>query len=708
MEPASDREDVAAHAGAASREGLLAHTLAHAETVLSSLADGVVVKDTHNKIVWANEAAAAIFGLQTKQMLGACAADPIFDARHPDGTPVAPEALPSSRSLVTGTATLGVILDLARPNGRRVWVEMSSKPLLQDGGSVYGAVTVVRDVTERMARTEALRFHAALLDAVGQAVVATDAEGRITYWNRAAVDMYGWTAEEALGRLVSSLGADPTSDADVAISDALHAGRSWTGELLVRDRDGRVFPAMVTSRPLLDPDGTVRGLIGVGIDVSEQHAMQDAIAHQAAHDSLTGLPNRAALDERLNEALARSAETGRPVGVLFIDLDFFKSINDAVGHRAGDAVLRHVARRLAAAVGGDHFVARFGGDEFVAIVEEADGTVAHQVAERVTEALREPVTSGGRLHYVTSSIGVALSPPSDPEELLALADAAMHGAKSRGRDRVGSPDGRLLQETRERVDLAAKLREAIDSELLALHYQPIVELASGEVVGVEALCRWTDPELGPISPDRFIAVAESTGLVGALDRWVLRRAAMDARVLVDRGLLGPQGKVAVNLSAHNVVEAGLEALAHQAVEEAGIPYPALALEITETGVMSDPELAAAVLGRLREHGIGVHVDDFGTGYSSLSYLRRLPISVIKIDRTFIKDLATEPDDLAITVSIIELSRALGIRTIAEGVETPQQLALLKQRGCWAGQGYLWSPPLPLPALIELLERPDRP
>lgn len=704
MEAAGDREDVTDGVGAGSPDGLLADTLAHAETVLSSLADGVVVKDTHNKIVWANEAAATIFGLQTEQMLGTSATDPVFDARHPDGTPVAPEDLPSSRSLATGTAALGVILDLARANSGRAQVEMSAKPLVQDDGSVYGAVTVVRDVTERMARIEAIRFQAALLDAVGQAVVATDAEGQITYWNRAAVDMYGWTAEEVLGRAMSSLGADPTNAADVAISDALHAGRSWTGELIVRDRDERVFPAMVTSRPLVDPDGTVRGLIGVAMDVSDQHAMQDAIAHQATHDSLTGLPNRAALDERLTAAVARSAETGRPVGVLFIDLDFFKSINDAVGHRAGDAVLRHIARRLAAAVGDDHFVARFGGDEFVAIVEDAHGSVAHRVAERISEALREPVTSGGRAYYVTSSIGVALSPPSDPEELLALADAAMYDAKSRGRDRVGSPNGRLLQETRERVDLATKLREALDSEVLSLHYQPIVELASGQLVGVEALCRWTDPELGPIPPDRFVGVAESTGLIGALDRWVLRRAAVDARVLVDRGLLGPQGKVAVNLSAHNVVEAGLEALVRQAVEEAGIPYEALALEVTETGVMSDPEGAAAVLGRLRERGIGVHVDDFGTGYSSLSYLRRLPISGIKIDRSFIKDLATEPDDLAITVSIIELSRSLGIRTIAEGVETPEQMALLEQRGCWAGQGYLWSPALPLPALIELLDR----
>jgi diguanylate cyclase (GGDEF)-like protein/PAS domain S-box-containing protein len=706
VESSGDRSDLGFEDGDGNRPGdqLLAHTLAHADTVLSSLADGVVVKNHHNIIVWANEAAATIFGLRPEQMLGASAADPAFDSRHPDGTPFAPEDLPSSRALATGAPALGVTLDLARADGGRVQVEMSTKPLLQADGSVYGAVTVVRDVTAREARIEAIRFQAALLDAVGQAVIATDPEGRITYWNRAAVEMYGWAAEEALGRHVSTLGADPTDDADVAISEALHAGRSWCGELRVRARDGRIFPAMVTSRPLLDPDGTVRGLIGVSMDVSEQHAMQDAIAHQATHDSLTGLPNRAALDDRLNAALARSVETGRPIAVLFIDLDFFKSINDAVGHRAGDAVLRQIARRLAAAVGADHFVARFGGDEFVAIVEDADDAVAKCVAERITEALRQPVTSEGRPHYVTSSIGIALSPPSDPEELLALADAAMYDAKSRGRDRVGNPNDEILRETRERVDLASKLREALESDALALHYQPIVELAAGRVVGLEALCRWTDPVLGSIPPDRFVAVAESTGLIGTLDRWVLRRAAADARTLVDLGLLGPDGKVAVNLSAHNVVDPGLESLVHRAVDEAGIPLESLALEVTETGVMSDPEMAAAVLRRLRERGLGVHVDDFGTGYSSLSYLRRLPISGIKIDRSFIKDLATEPDDLAITVSIIELSRSLGIRTIAEGVETPQQLALLRERGCWAGQGYLWAPALPLPALVDLLDR----
>lgn len=695
---------IAVRAGAAP-DSLLAHTLAHADTVLASLADGVIVKDHHNVIAWANDAAADLFGVSSDDMLGLSATDPRFDPRRADGAPFHPDELPSSRVLATRAPALAVVLDVARGDGGRIQVEMSAKPLLGPDGVVYGAVTVLRDVSARMAEIEAVRFQAALLDAVGQAVIATDMQRRVTYWNHAAEEMYGWPAEQALGRDLVVLTAAPGSGPELAaISRALLDGESWTGEVMVKDRAGRAFPAMVTSRPLLAPDGTPRGMIGVSMDVSEQRAMQCAIEHQASHDSLTGLANRAALDRRLGEALAGDAAERHPVGVLFIDLDFFKSINDAVGHRTGDAVLIEVARRLSGAVREHDLVARFGGDEFVVVIEDADEEVARECATRISEALRQPVIWEGERYYVTSSIGIALSPSPDPEELLARADAAMYQAKARGRDRVSTSSDLARQETRNRLTLATELRQALETDELTLHYQPIVEMATGQVVGAEALCRWNHPLLGSVPPDRFVAVAESSGLIGALDRWVLRRAAADAGALVERRLLGPNGKVAVNLSAQNIADVELEALVRRAVEDAGIPYGALALEVTERGVMTDPEAAADVLERLRERGVGVHVDDFGTGYSSLSYLRRLPISVIKIDRTFIKDLTTEPDDLAITVAIIELSRSLGIRTIAEGVETPEQLALLRRRGCWGGQGYLWSPALPLPTFIELLER----
>jgi EAL domain-containing protein (putative c-di-GMP-specific phosphodiesterase class I) len=317
--------------------------------------------------------------------------------------------------------------------------------------------------------------------------------------------------------------------------------------------------------------------------------------------------------------------------------------------------------------------------------------------------MRRPVVLEGRQHYVTVSIGVAVSPPSDAEELLARADAAMYEAKARGRDRVGTSPDRVIREKRERLVIATELRRALETDGLALHYQPIVELATGRAVGVEALCRWTHPELGVVAPERFVAVAEATGLVGMLDRWVLLRAASDARALVEHGLLGPHGRLAVNLSVQSI-DAGLEELVDGAVDGVGVLYEALAIEVTETGVMADPDAAAATLRRLRDRGLGVHIDDFGTGYSSLNYLRRLPITGIKIDRSFIQELGAAPDDLAITMSIIDLSQSLGVRVIAEGVENQQQLALLREHGCWAGQGYLWSPALPLPALMKRLGR----
>src|SRR4051812_10074198 len=280
--PAGEGPAIGPVGGASTPQGLLAHTLAHAETVLASLADGVIVKDHRNVIAWSNDAAAEIFGVGSDDMLGLSATDPRFDPRRPDGSSFRPEELPSSRALATAEPALGVVLDFARADGGRIQVEMSTKPLLQPDGGVYGAVTVVRDVSARMAETEAVRFQAVLLDAVGQAVIATDLQRRITYWNHAAEGVYGWSAEEALGRDLVALTADSASGPELAaISRSLGDGSSWTGEVMVRHRDGRVFPAMVTSRPLLAADGTARGVIGVSMDVSEQRAMRRAIEHQA-------------------------------------------------------------------------------------------------------------------------------------------------------------------------------------------------------------------------------------------------------------------------------------------------------------------------------------------------------------------------------------------------------------------------------------------
>jgi diguanylate cyclase (GGDEF)-like protein len=428
--------------------------------------------------------------------------------------------------------------------------------------------------------------------------------------------------------------------------------------------------------------------------------MQRALEHQALHDSLTGLPNRALAGDRLQHALSANPRTQQPVAVLFLDLDNFKNINDATGHQIGDAVLVEVARRLERTIHPGDTVARFGGDEFVIICEGADETTATTVADRVLDALADPIEVDGRTIYVSASLGIAVAPPLDGEDLLRFADAAMYDAKARGRSRAVVFDQALAQKADERWQLSNDLRQAIETDELQLWYQPIMDLNSGRLLGLEALCRWQHPTLGMVPPDRFVAVAEGTGLSTLLDTWVLKTACSAARQFLDAGVLREGDHVAVNISARSLSDVELESAVRDAVRSAGIPFSAIALEVTETGVMADPDRACRMLRDLQALGTSIALDDFGTGYSSLTYLRRLPVSTIKIDRSFISEMADDPDDMAIVVSIIDLAQSVHLKVVAEGIETNAQLALLRGLGCHAGQGFLWSRPAPAAEILE--------
>jgi diguanylate cyclase (GGDEF)-like protein/PAS domain S-box-containing protein len=808
---------------------LLRKTVTDAEVVLAAVADGIVMKDARNRIVFANPAAARIFGLPPEQLLGLPANAPELRSCHLDGRPYDPDELPSSQVLATGRTVTGAVVGMTRPSGEQIWVELNAHPLVGPGPDhiVYGVVTVLRDVSERLAAEEANRFQAALLAAVGQAVVAANPMGTVLYWNRAAEELYGWTAEEAVGRSMSELTpSTQTAEHAAEIMDMLAAGKSWTGDFLVRDKAGREFPVLVSETPVLGPDGELRAVIGVSTDITERKraenemrwysaiiestgdavfgvsltgeitnwnraaeqlygysheeavgrhksmlapanrhdevasvlaaalrgetthgldavrrhksgapievsltvspvrdaagrvvacsviardisdrlAMQREIEHKALHDTLTGLPNRALLSDRLEQALARAAREHTPASVLFLDLDHFKTINDGAGHSVGDLVLVEVARRLAAAVRPSDTVARLGGDEFAVICEGADAATADHIAGRILSALAHPIATDDRTLYVSASVGIAAAPPLEAEQLLSHADAAMYDAKARGRSRARVFDSAMAATAHEQLELSNELRHALEHDELEVHYQPIVHLESGELVGAEALCRWQHPKLGWVPPDRFVTVAEETGLVASLDRWMLRRATRDTRTLIDRAVLGARARVSVNISARNVGDASVEAAVRQSVAAAEIPYTRIALEVTETGVMADPDNACRVLDSLQKLGVKIQLDDFGTGYSSLTYLRRLPVSTLKIDRSFVRDMLDEPDALAIAVSIVDLARSVHLQTIAEGIETAEQLATLRRIGCWGGQGYLWSPAVPIDELTELFTR----
>ncbi|QBE62067.1 bifunctional diguanylate cyclase/phosphodiesterase [Pseudoduganella lutea] len=463
-----------------------------------------------------------------------------------------------------------------------------------------------------------------------------------------------------------------------------------------------------TGEPVYDAQGDFRGYRGTGSEITERKLTEQRIRHIAHHDALTGLPNRILLQDRLAQAVAYANRGGRRMWVLLIDLDRFKFVNDTLGHKAGDHLLRTIAGRLRAAVRETDTVARLSGDEFVAILSEhADEALAPEIIDRIMAALAQPMTLDGKEFCVTCSIGVA-SYPADgtpADHLIEHADIAMYAAKKLGRNRWQFYHGAMNEETRERLRIEGALRNALERGEFVLHYQPQVDLASGRIVGMEALLRWQHPELGMVPPQRFIGLAEETGLIVPIGAWVLRTACAQAKAWNDAWAPGglPPLRVAVNLSARQFAQPDLVPSIAQVLADTGLPAACLDLELTESLFVDDVAQAVEVLHQLKALGVALSIDDFGTGYSSFSYLRRFPIDVLKIDRSFVADIASDADEAAIVVSIIALARNLKLRVIAEGVESLAQLEFLRAHGCDEMQGYYFSRPLPAEEFERMIQ-----
>lgn len=424
--------------------------------------------------------------------------------------------------------------------------------------------------------------------------------------------------------------------------------------------------------------------------------MSRKVEHLALHDPLTGLPNRVLLADRLDHALARQARGGGRCALFFLDLDFFKVVNDGLGHAAGDQLLVSVARQLSMVLRSGDTLARFGGDEFALICEEVTDDEISAIGERISSCLREPLLFGHREVIVTASIGVTLNNPGDTAEtMLRDADAAMYRAKAEGRDRVAKFEKDMLDANVIRFDTALELRQAVDRDQLRVYYQPVVEVATEHAIGFEALMRWEHPRRGLVPPDHFIGLAEETGLIVQLGNWILEQSLDQLARWRMEGLVSPRFWVAVNLSARQLQDRRLPALVAGALRRHALPAEVLHLEITETLVMNSLDSTLSTLMELRKLGVHLDVDDFGTGYSSLAYLRTLPVSTLKIDRSFTSGInSPNTSDGSIVTAIVELATALGLDVVAEGVETTQQLQSLKALGVRAAQGYLWSVPLP--------------
>ncbi|HEY2863734.1 MAG TPA: PAS domain-containing protein [Casimicrobiaceae bacterium] len=587
---------------------------------------------------------------------------------------------------------------LVQPNGEQRWESVHFAPNRDGEGNVIGIYAVHTDIHDQKRNEEALRRANWMLSShinnTPLAVLEWDRDFRLVRWSPQAENIFGWRAEEVLGMPIT--GSQLTHEADrptvTELIEKLMAGEQPRATGLNRNyrKDGETIWCEWYHSCLNDEQGRIVSILSFVQDVSSRIQAEERLQYLATRDALTGLPNRLLLQERLAQAIAQAKRNGRHVGVLYIDLDRFKNVNDTLGHRIGDELLKQVTKSLSGALRETDLLARLGGDEFMVIVEDFDdAAVLNRVAQKLQDAIAQPFQIEEHDIYVTSSIGISIYPDDsdDPEGLLKHADVAMYRSKELGRNTYQFFDADLAARRLKQHTLESALRTAVKECSLKLHYQPIVRIAGRAIVGAEALLRWHDEEHGEIAPQVFIPLAEESGLIHILGDWVLRSAAEQCAAWRKAGLAL---KVSVNLSGRQFYRDDLAQRILDIVRNAGCEPSWIELEVTESSLLHDLDAIRKVLQRLRDEGFSVAIDDFGTGYSSLSHLKHFPIDTLKIDISFIADLETDPGDAAITEAIIALARGLNLNVVAEGVGTSGQLAFLEARDCYCFQGFLFS------------------
>jgi len=708
----------------------LVQALRERELLLENAGVGIVFVKQRT-ILQCNQRYAEIFGFDSPQAIAGTSVKSIYPDES-DYRQLGAEAYPV---MATGQRFKTERL-MKRVSGPLFWCSLTGR-LINPDDPAEGSIWIVDDIDEQKraeAALQAITAEQQLIFDHAMVGIVFLRERRVTRCNRAFEELFGYAPGELDGSSSRQwyLSDAAWEEAGQRCYEPFSQGRAFQGEMELRKKDGSPLLCEVRSKAI-DAGDLSQGSIWITMDISARklaeaalvrakgelehlvdkrtrqlsqtvqaleqkiHEQQAAEAHiqRLAHfDALTGLPNRVLLNDRAGQAIEIARRHGETLAVLFLDLDHFKKVNDSLGHRVGDELLRQLAARLKGAVREQDTVSRLGGDEFILVLPGTDMQGATHVAVKVMELAALPFQIEQNELAVTPSIGIALFPGDgeDFDTLCKCADTAMYRAKRDGRNALRFFTGEMQAQSVRALTLENALRRALEREQLALHYQPQVELLSGRVIGAEALLRWCHPELGAISPIEFIPVAESCGLILPIGEWVLRSAVQQLRRWMDAGL--GELTMAVNLSSVQFRHADLPALVSRILDEAGVPARLLELELTEGVAMVDPLGAIAVMNDLHARGIRLSIDDFGTGYSSLSYLKKFRVYKLKIDQSFVRDLTDDPEDRAIVSAIISMAGSLGLQTIAEGVETAGQLAYLRERGCAEVQGYHFSRPLP--------------
>jgi diguanylate cyclase (GGDEF)-like protein/PAS domain S-box-containing protein len=670
-------------------EGLLAEQSA----ILDNVMFGVMFV-RHRRVVSVNRRCEELFGYAAGQLTGGSTA-----AVFPSDEEFASAGEAQYATLAEGKYVTEE-RQYRRSDSAMFWCLVSGyalDPLRPHEGSIW----VFADVTERKLAEEKLRLSATVLEHIADGVMVVDAYGRIVAINPAFSQITGYTESEALGQDSSITRSARHDEAfyQRLWEDLIESG-FWRGEIWNMRKNGEVYLEWLTASAVRDNAGLITHYVAVFSDITKVRESQDQLDHMAHHDPLTALPNRLLFHHRLQHALPRAARNAEQLALLFIDLDRFKNVNDTLGHHVGDELLKQVACALGGQLREGDTLARLGGDEFIVLLENVGGQAgAGHVAEKLVAMFEQPFIVSDYELFVTGSVGISVYPndATDLNMLIRNADIAMYQAKARGRNGYQFYAPSMTGEGVERLRLEAMLRRAIEKDEIFLNYQPQVEIDSGRLIGVEALVRWDHPELGLVPPARFIPLAEDTGFINQLGKWVLYEACRQMMRWQEAGLEVP--KIAVNLSVKQFERGSIVSMVADILKETGLAPERLQLEVTESVIMNTGD-ALGFINDLHAIGVGLAIDDFGTGYSSLAYLKQLPVQTLKIDRSFIKDISTDANDEAIAIAIIQLGKSLNLAVIAEGVETQDQADFLLRHGCRQAQGFFYSRPELAQAVLE--------